>query len=144
MKELTSMVEIDAAPSTVWEVLTDFASYGQWNPVEISMKGRAVAGTVLEHTSRLPGSKPMTFRPTIVCAKPNEELAWKGKVVVPGMFDVVHRFRLERLPRGGTRLHQSEQFRGVLIPFLGATLRKTRGAFDLANAAIKRRAEGLR
>src|SRR4051812_1368512 len=36
MKELASMVEIDAAPPTVWDVLTDFASYGEWNPVEIS------------------------------------------------------------------------------------------------------------
>lgn len=122
-------------------MLTDFASYGEWNPVEISMKGRAVEGTVLEHTSQLPGSKPMTFRPTIITAKPNEELAWKGKIVVPGTVDVVHRFRLERLPKGGTRLHQSEQFRGLLIPFFGATLRKTRAAFDLANAAIKRRSE---
>ena len=83
MKELTSMIEIDAAPPTVWGVLTDFASNGEWNPVEISMKGQAVEGTVLEHTSQLPGGKPMTFRPTIVTAKPNEELAWKGKIVVP-------------------------------------------------------------
>jgi hypothetical protein len=143
MKELTSMIEIDAAPPTVWGVLTDFASYGEWNPVEISMKGQAVEGTVLEHTSRLPGGKPMTFHPTIVTAKPDQELAWKGKIVVPGMFDVVHRFRLERLPTGGTRLQQSEQFRGLLIPFFGATLRKTRVAFDLANAAIKRRAEAV-
>jgi hypothetical protein len=144
MKELASMVEIDAAPPTVWAVLTDFASYGEWNPVEVSMKGRAVEGTVLEHTSQLPGKKPMTFRPTIITAKPNEELTWKGKVLVPGMFDVVHQFRLEPLPKGGTRLHQREQFRGVLIPFLGSTLRETRAAFDLANAAIKRRSEGLR
>ena len=143
MKELTSTVEIDAAPPTVWAVLTDFASYGEWNPVEISMKGRPVEGTVLEHTSRLPGKKPMTFRPTIITAKPNKELAWKGKVLVPGLFDVVHRFLLEPLPEGGTRLHQREQFRGVLVPFVGATLRETRAAFDLANAAIKRRSEGL-
>jgi hypothetical protein len=144
MKELTSMVDIDAAPSTVWQVLTDFGSYGTWNPVEISMKGRAVEGTVLEHTSQLPGRKAMTFRPKIITANANEELAWKGKVVVPGMFDVVHQFRLEQLPEGGTRLHQSEQFRGLLIPFFATTLRKTREAFDLVNAAIKQRSEGLR
>ena len=144
MKELTSMIEIDVAPSTVWGVLTDFASYGEWNPVEISMKGQAVEGTVLQHTSQLPGGgKPMTFRPTIITAKSNEELAWKGKIVVPRMFDIVHQFRLERLPKGGTRLHQSEQFRGLLIPFFGATLRKTRAAFDLANAAIKSRSEAV-
>ena len=143
MKELISTIDIDASPDTVWRVLTDFDSYAEWNPVEISMKGQAAEGTVLEHTAQLPGKKPMTFRPTIVTAKPNEELAWKGKVFMPRVFDVFHQFRLEPLPRGRTRLHQSEQFRGVLIPFSGATLRKTHEAFDLANRAIKARSESL-
>ena len=75
MKELISTIDIDASPDTVWQVLTDFGSYAEWNPVEISMKGRAAEGTGLEHTAQLPGKKPMTFRPTIVTAKPNEELA---------------------------------------------------------------------
>jgi hypothetical protein len=143
MKELASMIEIEASPATVWTVLTDFDAYAEWNPVEISMKGRPVEGSLLQHTSRLPGRKPMTFRPMIVTAKPNEELAWKGKLFVPGVFDVVHRFRLHPLGNGHTRLHQTEQFKGLLIPFSGATLRKTREAFDIANAAIKARSEGL-
>lgn len=62
----------------------------------------------------------------------------------PGVFDVIHQFRLEPLPDGRTRLHQNEQFRGVLIPFSGGTLRTTREAFALANAAIKARSESLR
>ena len=61
----------------------------------------------------------------------------KGKVLMPGVFDRVHQFRLEPLPHGRTRLHQSEQFRGVLIPFSSGTLRKTHEAFHLANRAIK-------
>src|SRR5215210_9363232 len=32
MKELHSEIEINAPAQRVWEVLTDFASYPQWNP----------------------------------------------------------------------------------------------------------------
>lgn len=143
MKELTSEIEIDAPPEVVWRVLTDFDAYGDWNPIEIEMKGRPIEGTILEHTSQLPGSKPMRFRPTIVEVAPERALAWVGRVVLPGLFDVRHRFALEPLGEDRTRLRQSEQFWGLLIPFAGGTLRKTQEAFGIANRAIKARAESV-
>ncbi len=143
MRELTSEIEIDASPETVWQILTDFDSYSEWNPVEIEMKGRPVEGTILEHASKLPGSSPMTFRPTIVEVRPNEVLQWDGRFFLPRLFDVRHRFALQSIGDARTRLRQSEQFRGVLIPFVGGTLRKTQEAFGIANNAIKARAEGM-
>jgi uncharacterized protein YndB with AHSA1/START domain len=32
MKELHTEIEIDASAERVWDILTDFASYPQWNP----------------------------------------------------------------------------------------------------------------
>jgi hypothetical protein len=142
VRELTSSIDIDASPAVVWAVLTDFPAYPEWNPVEISVKGEPVTGTIIEHTSQIPGSKPMTFRPTVVAATPEKELAWRGKLFVRGLFDVVHRFWLESLDGGRrTRFHQDEQFRGVMIPFSGSTLRRTHEAFHTANDALKVRVE---
>lgn len=143
MKELSSQIEIDAPPETVWRVLTDFEAYPQWNPVEIEMKGRPIEGTVLEHTSKLPGGQPMRFRPTLVEVRQGQALAWTGRLFLPLLFDVRHRFALEPAGDGRTRLTQSEQFSGVLIPFVGGTLRRTEEAFGLANAALKARAEAV-
>ena len=143
MKKVRSWVEVDAAPATVWAVLADFDTYPEWNPVEISMKGEPVTGTVLEHTQRLtPDGKARTFRPTIVAATPGEELAWRGKVYIPGVFDVLHRFWLEPLDDGRrTRLHQDEDFSGLLVPLSGKAIGETERAFAIANTAIKARAE---
>jgi hypothetical protein len=143
MKELTSEIEIEAPPETVWRVLTDFDAYHEWNPIEIEMKGRPVIGTVLEHTSKLPGNRPMKFRPTIMEVEPGRALAWDGRLFLPRLFDVRHQFALEPAGEGRTRLRQSEQFRGMLIPFVGGTLRKTQEAFGIANHAIKERAQTL-
>ena len=32
MKELRSQIEIEAPADRVWQVLTDFATYPEWNP----------------------------------------------------------------------------------------------------------------
>jgi hypothetical protein len=142
-RTLTSEIQIQASPQTVWTVLTDFPAYPDWNPIEIKMEGEPIAGTVLHHTSKLPGGKPMRFSPTIVAAAPGRILAWEGRVLAPGLFDVHHRFELSPTSGHGTILRQSERFRGVLIPFLTKTLRQTQVAFDIANQALKARAESI-
>lgn len=141
MKTLSSEIEIAAPAGVVWQVLTDFAVYQEWNPVEIRMAGEPVAETVLEHTSKLPGRKPMQFRPIIVEATPGRVQAWEGRLFMPGLFDVHHRFEIEALQAQRTRLRQLERFRGVLFPFSGSTLRKTQEAFEITNRAIKLRVE---
>jgi uncharacterized protein YndB with AHSA1/START domain len=32
MRELRDEIEIEATPERVWEILTDFAAYPEWNP----------------------------------------------------------------------------------------------------------------
>ena len=44
MKELHSEIVIDASPERVWDVLTDFASYPQWNPFIRRISGELEVG----------------------------------------------------------------------------------------------------
>ena len=114
-----------------------------WNPVEIQAKGVAVVGAAFEHTGKLPGRKPRTFKARIIEATPPRALAWKGHIVVPGAFDVHHHFEIDPLDDDRSRLRQFEHFSGLLIPFMLGVLRDTQAAFELANKAIKQRAESL-
>ena len=141
MTLLSSEIVIAAPSAVVWDVLVDFDSYADWNPVEIQARGDAVVGGKLVHTAQLPGRKPMTFRARIVQATPASALAWKGRIVVPGLFDVTHHFEIDALGDDQSRLRQFEHFSGVLVPFMRALLRDTQAAFELANQAIKHRAE---
>ena len=143
MTLLTSEIAIDASSEVVWQVLVDFDSYPDWNPVEIEAKGIAVVGAAFQHTGKLPGREPRTFKARIIEATPPRALAWKGHIVVPGLFDVRHQFEIEPLDDDRSRLRQSEHFSGLLIPFMRGVLRDTQAAFELANKAIKQRAESL-
>ena len=84
----------------------------------------------------------MTFKPIVVAAVRERELRWRGRVLLPGVFDGEHVFRLD--DQGRTcRLHHAERFAGVLVPFLGVgLLEATRRGFEAMNTALKNVVEG--
>jgi hypothetical protein len=88
-----------------------------------------------------PGGRGMTFRPTVLTVEPNRELRWLGRLLLPGLFDGEHSFRLEPLATGRVRLVQAERFTGLLVPILGGMLGNTERGFQAMNQALKERAE---
>ncbi|MFC7490065.1 MULTISPECIES: SRPBCC family protein [unclassified Knoellia] len=132
-------VDIAAPPAKVWAALTDFAAYPEWNPFIRQLSGTARTGATLTVEIHPAGGKAMTFSPTLLAADPGRELRWLGRVVAPGLLDGEHAFTLEAIP-GGTRLTQSEDFSGVLVPFVGSAL-DVGDDFAAMNAAIRDRVE---
>jgi hypothetical protein len=142
-KQLNAQVDIDATAGQVWQVLTDFAAYPEWNPFITRASGKAATGSQLELRMQPVGGRGMNFRPTVVEASPDQRLSWLGKLFVSGIFDGEHSFTIEPREGGGVRLVQREEFRGLLVPLLAKSLdRRTLPAFEQMNQALKRRAEG--
>jgi hypothetical protein len=77
----------------------------------------------------------------VTAAEPNRELRWLGHLLVRGLFDGEHRFEIEDLGGGRSRLTQSSRFNGVLVRPFGRTLAKTERGFEAMNGALKERAE---
>ena len=140
-KRLSADVGIDATPQRVWEVLTDLAAYPVWNPFIVRAEGIVALGRRLTVTMQPVDGRTVTLRPRLVEVDVARRLRWRGRLGVPGLMDAEHSFTLE--PRGsGTRLVHQEDFRGVLVPFLAASLdRHTLPAFVAMNEALKSRAE---
>ena len=121
-------------------MLTDFAHFVEWNPFILRIEGMAEPGARLRVEIKPPGRSAMTFTPTVLAARPGKELRWRGRLLLPGIFDGEHAFELEE--RGGTcSFRQSERFSGLLVPLLGGALAATERGFDAMNAALKKRAE---
>ncbi len=142
MKELHSEIEIDAPAERVWRVLTDFASYPQWNPFIRSISGEPTTGERLRARIEPPGGRGMTFKPKVLNAEANRELRWVGHLLVPGLFDGEHSFTIE--PLGGNRIRfvQREAFKGVLVSLFARSLEaNTQRGFEQMNRALKARAE---
>ncbi|MDA0256987.1 MAG: SRPBCC domain-containing protein [Chloroflexi bacterium] len=142
MRELRSEIEIDAPPARVWAVLTDFDAYPGWNAFMTSIEGEAREGAKLSVRLEPPGWRAMTFAPTLLAVQPERELRWRGRLLLPGVFDGEHIFELHPRDGGGTRLVHREEFGGVLAwPILRMVGAKTLLGFEVMNAALKARSE---
>jgi hypothetical protein len=142
MKELRTEISINAPPERVWQLLTDFASFPQWNPFIRRASGEPREGAQLEVYLQPSGAKGMTFRPKVLKAEPNRELRWLGHFLIPGLFDGEHIFTIEPLDAGRVRFVQRELFTGMLVPLFARWLSKdTRRGFEEMNQALKLRAE---
>ena len=142
MKELRTEIEIHASDKQVWQLLTDFASFPQWNPFIRQAKGEAKVGARLEVHIQPSGASGMTFKPIVLKVKPNRELRWLGRLLMPGLFDGEHIFTIETLEANRVRFTQREIFTGLLVPLFARSLTTdTRRGFEEMNQALKSRAE---
>ena len=138
---VSTTIDIDASPRSVWDVLVDFPAYPEWNPFMDSVEGTAEVGRRLVVHLAGRGGRGTTFRPTVLVANPGQELRWIGKLGPGGLFDGVHSFVLTANPDGTTRLTHAERFTGILVAlFRGATANSHAG-FEAFNEALRRRVE---
>ena len=144
MKELHSRIEINASEERVWGILSDFASYPQWNPFIRHISGELKVGERLEVRLEPPDSRGITLRPTVLRAEPNRRLRWVGHLLVPGLFDGEHSLATEPLDENRVRFVQHEVFKGVLVRLLARSLyNNTLRGFEEMNGALKERAEAI-
>lgn len=137
--ELRTEIEIAAPPEVVWRELTDLPAYANWNPFITTATGTLATGDRLTLRMQPPGGKGITFRPTVTALEPARLLEWLGHLGVKGVFDGRHRFELHPTPTG-TRLVQSESFRGLLVrPMRRALDTGTLAGFGAMNEALARR-----
>jgi hypothetical protein len=141
--KIATSVEIDAPPARVWEVLVDLPAYREWNPFIVEAAGRVAVGETLSLRMALPGWEPMTIEPRLLVVEPGRELRWKGRLVLPGLFDGEHAFVLTPLADGRTRLDHVESFAGLLLPIAKGLIHDaTEESFRALDAALAERAAG--
>ncbi|MBC7230249.1 MAG: SRPBCC domain-containing protein [Actinobacteria bacterium] len=141
-ENMETEIEIDAAAERVWEVLTDLASYPQWNPMIRRASGELRVGSMLKVCFEPEGSRGYNFRSRLTVVDPGRELRWLGWPRLPGLFGFDHYWTMEETPDGKTRLRHGASAFGLAAPLLGkAMLRSSRKPFEAMNRAHKRRAE---
>jgi hypothetical protein len=136
---MSATIDIGAPPAEVWAVLTDLGSYHEWNPLFVEADGTVAEGQRIRLRSKHPANgRLMTVKPKITVARPGTELRWASNL--PGIIGGEHSFTLTQAG-SGTRLVQSESFKGLLTKFPGKTFANAEASFQALNEALKKRAE---
>lgn len=143
-KEIITSIKINASPEKVWAIFSDFNNYSSWNPFIQSLKGDIAVGKKIEVLLTPPDSKAMVFKPIVLEFEVNRKFKWLGNFIFPGLFDGKHSFEFIANADGTTTFIHSEQFKGILVPFLSKMLDiNTKNGFEAMNQKLKEKVEGV-
>jgi hypothetical protein len=141
MREIDTHIDIAAPPERVWEVLTDFTHYGEWNPFFVAVEGKPEQGEKLAlHTKYSARLRPAVFKVSVLTVNAPRALQWGGGLAIPGIADGVHGFELSA-DRGITHVRHYERLSGLIIPLAGRLITILERHYDELNSALKGRVE---
>lgn len=148
MKELATVIEIDAKPDVVWRHLTAFRPYPDWNPFITSISGHPSLGQKVTVTMRLktPDGRNQANHvivPRIVKVEDEHEIRWEHGAWFSWLLTIEHWFRITQR-KGGVKFHQCMRVEGLLTTVLKDDyFAMFRDGFTAMNAALKQRVETL-
>jgi hypothetical protein len=140
MKEIRGSIDIDAPVGRVWEVMTDFKAYPQWNPFITKMSGELKEGSIFDVTVKIPSRKDSQFKSKLVKIVEKQELMFNG-TIKKGILTDDHLFKLESFGENKTKMFQSIAFKGFMSYFAGSTIKDVQKGLDMMNSAFKVRCE---
>ncbi len=135
--KINTKISINANSEVVWRILTDTQKYPEWNPLIHCLEGELKEGNKLK--ARINGMK---FKPKVLNFKPNKLFSWKGRFLIPGLFDGEHSFEIEELSNNKCVFHHYEKFSGLLVPLMRKKLEnEVVPLFEQLNLKLKEKAE---
>jgi uncharacterized protein YndB with AHSA1/START domain len=128
-------IEIAAPPDVVWDVLTRFEEWPQWNP---QVKSMSFDGPVAPGSEFRWKAGPGTIVSRLEQVEPPRYVRWRGRTM---SIKAIHEWRLE--PRdGGTSVETEETYSGLLARLFRGQLQKALDkALEEGLEHLKREAE---
>ncbi|MEO0377595.1 MAG: SRPBCC domain-containing protein [Cyanobacteria bacterium P01_A01_bin.17] len=118
MKGWTTDVVIQAPQQQVWEQVTDFAHYADWNPFVREAHAQFEVGKTIRFLEDLKQFGQHWITAQFLAIEPPHSFIWKGHFGAPFLFSVRHSFKLEAISEEQTRFSQVHENAGILPPFL--------------------------
>jgi hypothetical protein len=138
MRFYESSATIDAAPDTIWTVLTDAPAYAAWDSGVEKVEGTIAPGeTIKVHSQANPGR---AFPVKVTDYQPGRSMTWSGGMPL-GLFKGVRTFTLEPREDGPTAFHMREEYTGPLLPMIWRTMPDLGPSFEQFARGLKARAE---
>ena len=136
MKVFSADAEINASPEAVWAVLTDPASYPEWDPNMERIEGVIAAGENLVVHTKL---SKRAFKVKVSKFEPGKSMVWSSGMPL-GLFKGERTFNLTHR-NGKVRFSTREEFTGLLSPIIGRAIPDLGPSFKAFAQGLKARAE---
>ena len=135
--------EIDAPADLVWQVLTDFPRYAEWNPFLPACSSSLRPGDPIDLQVKL-GAKPQLQREWMIEHQPGRRFAYRMKPVPLSALSSQRSHDVEALGAARTRYRSYFHLKGWMMPLVRTLLgRRLEAGFAQMSEGLKRQAEKL-
>jgi len=142
--EIRTEIAINATPARVWDILTDFPRYPDWNPFVLEVKGTVRQNAMIRYRFEMPRGVRIWTAATVPGFERERELRFSAHVLTPTVFRGDHYFAIRPAGDNGVVFHHGEIVSGLLFPIVRLVLQNLgRPQFQALNGALKQRAERL-
>jgi hypothetical protein len=134
-------IGVQAPAEVVWEVVSDFSTWKDWNPLYRKAEGQMKIGTALTLEQHLPGEPPKVIAPIVQDWVPYEQLHWRS-TRLGGFVTAIRYLEIENMGPNNSTFSNGELFMGLLLRFVSREeRRKLKAAFTEMGEAVRDRAE---
>jgi hypothetical protein len=136
-------IGVQAPAEVVWEVVSDFSTWKDWNPLYRKAEGQMKIGTALTLEQHLPGEPPKVVAPIVQDWVPYEQLHWRS-TRLGGFVTAIRYLEIENMGPNNSTFSNGELFMGLLLRFVSREeRRKLKAAFTEMGEAVRDRAEAI-
>ncbi|ATC34037.1 SRPBCC domain-containing protein [Caulobacter vibrioides] len=136
-------IGVQAPAEVVWEVVSDFEGWAQWNPLYRKAEGVMKVGSTLVLEQHLPGQAPTVIQPVVQDWVPYEQLHWRSSRL-GGFVTAIRYLEIESMGPASATFSNGELFMGLLLRFVSRDERRQlKAAFTQMGEAVRDRAEAI-
>lgn len=142
MNEIRTEIIINAPKEKIWKILTDFASYPEWNPFIVSINGTPGLGATVFFVAKFEAIL-IPILANILEFEKEKKFSWGGPGIswLKPVFTTEHFFIIEEIEPGKCRFTNREQMDGAIPDAMWLFIEKGKPAYEAMNEALKKRAE---
>jgi len=136
-------IGVQAPAEIVWEVVSDFDRWHEWNPLYVKAAGQLKIGTSLTLEEAI-GDRPVkVIQPIVQDWVPFEQLHWRSQRL-GGFVTAIRYIEVENMGEANATFSNGELFMGLLVKWISKDERRAlKAAFTAMGEAVRDRAEAL-
>lgn len=138
MRSYESSATIEAAPETIWALMTDAATLTTWDSGIVRIDGRIGPGERITIVSEADPKRSFSLR--VTRWEPPTAMEWTGGMPL-GLFRGVRTYTLAPAAEGATDFSMREVYSGPLLPMIWKSMPDLQPSFDRYAHGLKARAE---
>lgn len=138
-------IQIQAPLLFIWQVLTDFSAYSEWNPFMVDVQATFRVGEEIEFTQTIPEGPSTKIKATFTHIEPETTFRWRYRSRLPFLLAIEQYVTLETTHGTSTRLIHGQTQTGLSVSFLNYLdyFEKPLEGYLAMNQALKFRCEAL-